>query len=124
MRPPVAIGGVGGSGTRLIAEIVNRLGYYIGGDLNSAADNLWFTLLFKRVELRAEPAGGREFDGAVDVFRAAMAGAPPLTTEQLQWVRALASRDRPQHDAAWLGQRADSLAAAAASGVPREPTRC
>ena len=123
MRPPIAIGGVGGSGTRLIAEIVSRLGFYIGGDLNSALDNLWFTLLFKRVDLWAEAAGGREFDRAVDVFRAAMAGGPPLTSEQHQWVRALASKDRPQHDAAWLGQRTDSLAAAAASGAPCERTR-
>ena len=45
---PVIIGGVGGSGTRVVAQIVRQLGYYIGDDLNSAKDNLWFLVLFKR----------------------------------------------------------------------------
>lgn len=45
---PVAIGGVGGSGTRVVAELVNRLGIAIGRDLNGASDNLLYTLLFKR----------------------------------------------------------------------------
>jgi hypothetical protein len=45
---PVIIGGVGGSGTRVVAEIINLLGFYIGGDLNPAKDNLWFLMLFKR----------------------------------------------------------------------------
>ena len=48
MHGPVAIGGVGGSGTRIVAEIIKQLGFYIGSDLNSANDNLWFTLLLKR----------------------------------------------------------------------------
>ena len=43
---PVAIGGVGGSGTRVIAEILIQLGFYIGSDLNSANDNLWFMLTY------------------------------------------------------------------------------
>jgi hypothetical protein len=122
MTSPVAIGGVGGSGTRLVAEIVRHFGWYLGGDLNHALDNLWFTLLFKRVELRGEPAGGREFDRAVDVFRAAMAGGSPLTPEQLAWVNELAAKDRPQHDRAWLLERVDSLAAAA-GGARRHLTR-
>jgi hypothetical protein len=45
---PVAIGGVGGSGTRLVAQILREAGFYLGSDLNSENDNLWFTLLFKR----------------------------------------------------------------------------
>ncbi len=45
---PVVIGGVGGSGTRVVAEIIEKLGFYIGDDLNPARDNLWFLLLFKR----------------------------------------------------------------------------
>lgn len=45
---PVVIGGVGGSGTRLVASIVERLGVFIGRDLNASFDNLWFTLLFRR----------------------------------------------------------------------------
>lgn len=48
---PVAVGGIGGSGTRVIAAILRRFGYYLGSDLNEALDNLWFTLLFKRQSL-------------------------------------------------------------------------
>lgn len=46
--PVIAIGGVGGSGTRVIAQILIDQGFYLGSDLNRANDNLWFTLLFKR----------------------------------------------------------------------------
>lgn len=47
---PVIIGGVGGSGTRVVAEIAALFGFYLGNDLNSASDNLSYTLLFKRPE--------------------------------------------------------------------------
>ena len=45
---PIVIGGMGGSGTRLVAEICSLFGYYLGDDLNVASDNLLFTLLFRR----------------------------------------------------------------------------
>lgn len=45
---PIVIGGIGGSGTRVVAEIVARAGYHIGSDLNRAKDNLTYTLLFRR----------------------------------------------------------------------------
>jgi len=48
MSNPVVIGGVGGSGTRVVAEIIAQMGIYIGDDLDAALDNLWFLLLFKR----------------------------------------------------------------------------
>lgn len=47
---PIVIGGVGGSGTRVVAEILSRLGFYMGNDLNHANDNLLYTLLFKRAK--------------------------------------------------------------------------
>jgi len=48
LSSPVAIGGVGGSGTRVVAEIIEQLGFFIGHDIDAAKDNLWFLLLFKR----------------------------------------------------------------------------
>lgn len=45
---PIVIGGIGGSGTRLIAQILKELKFFIGHDLNEPLDNLSFTLLFKR----------------------------------------------------------------------------
>jgi hypothetical protein len=48
LSSPVIIGGVGGSGTRVVAQIISQLGFYMGSDIDSANDNLWFLLLFKR----------------------------------------------------------------------------
>ena len=48
---PVIIGGIGGSGTRVVAEILMRIGIYLGHTLNASLDNLWFTALFKRLDL-------------------------------------------------------------------------
>ena len=45
---PVVIGGMGGSGTRLVAEICFQFGIYLGDDINIASDNLLYTLLFRR----------------------------------------------------------------------------
>ncbi len=47
-RGPVVVGGVGGSGTRLVARILELFGFFLGTDLNRAHDNLWFTMLLKR----------------------------------------------------------------------------
>jgi hypothetical protein len=47
-KGPIVIGGMGGSGTRLVAEICSLFGIYLGDDLNIASDNLFYTLLFRR----------------------------------------------------------------------------
>lgn len=46
--PTVAIGGLGGSGTRVFAALLESAGVRIGEALNEQLDNLWFTVLFKR----------------------------------------------------------------------------
>ena len=43
----VAIGALGGSGTRIVAELLGRMGIYMGNHLNAANDNLIFSILFK-----------------------------------------------------------------------------
>ena len=54
---PFAVGGVGGSGTRVVARILQCLGCYLGSSLNESLDNLWFTLLLKEPQrLVAEDA--------------------------------------------------------------------
>ena len=45
---PVVIGGLGGSGTRVLARILIALGFFLGDDLNESYDNRLFTMLFKR----------------------------------------------------------------------------
>lgn len=72
---PVAIGGVGGSGTRVIAEILKELNFYIGNDLNSANDNLWFTLIFKRPKWLAKNMNNpKEIFKGFSIFENAMKG--------------------------------------------------
>jgi hypothetical protein len=74
---PVVVGGVGGSGTRVVAQILCELGYYLGPDLNHALDNLWFTLLFRRSRWYRHVAGDKAaiFQG-LRIFEAAMRGEP------------------------------------------------
>ena len=47
----IAIGALGGSGTRVIAKLFQELGYFIGDELNQALDNLTYTVLFKDKDL-------------------------------------------------------------------------
>lgn len=116
-RPaPLAIGGVGGSGTRLVASLLEATGVHIGEDLNPAKDNLWFTLLFNRIEIL--DCHDAEFDQLTRVMIAGMQGGIPLTSADIDLVDAVSAQDRPQHTSAWLRERAASLKAAA-SGPPR-----
>jgi hypothetical protein len=45
---PVVIGGVGGSGTRVVAQMMLDLGFHMGNDINETLDDLWFNFLFFR----------------------------------------------------------------------------
>ena len=44
-QPLVAIGGIGGSGTRAVAQIMQNAGLHMGHDLNVSLDDLAFTTL-------------------------------------------------------------------------------
>ena len=104
---PVAVGGVGGSGTRVVASILTQLGFYLGGDLNDSLDNLWFTLLFKRSSALDCPAA--EFEDLLRIFQHVMSGGGELSPADVQTVIAASISPRPQHGPEWLSQRADSL---------------
>ncbi len=106
-RPPVAIGGVGGSGTRLIAEILSHLGYYLGSDLNQENDNLWITLLFKRIDVLLTTR--REFDSYLGLFLRRMDGVFDFTLAEQQALCRLAQSNRGQHDPSWLTKRVTSF---------------
>jgi len=73
---PVVIGGLGGSGTRVIAEIMQHINFYMGSDLNSANDNLWFSLLFKRSKWYIKNSKKKESEifKALRIFRDIMHG--------------------------------------------------
>ena len=77
---PIAIGGVGGSGTRLFAQIMYVLGVYMGGCINDTDDNLWFTLLFKRKE--SLKITYKKFNTLFNIFEKAMIGDTRLTNNE------------------------------------------
>jgi hypothetical protein len=71
-RPPLLIGGVGGSGTRVVARIAESLGWFLGQNLNGAHDNLDFPGLSRfRGARRLDPHLTRDelaaFEAKMDV---------------------------------------------------------
>jgi len=77
---PIVIGGLGGSGTRVVAEILIKLGFYLGSDLNSASDNLWFAFLFKRPKwfVRNYESGHSKIENIIAVFEKIMLRETPF----------------------------------------------
>lgn len=104
---PVAIGGVGGSGTRVVAGALRGAGWYLGDDLNTALDNLWFTLLFKYPAVLL--LSGSEFEQLLKIFVAGMEGESSTPRRAARVVQLLADRRCEQHEPAWLSDRASSL---------------
>ncbi len=88
MMSPVVIGGVGGSGTRIVAEIVRRAGVFIGIDraLNRQLDNLWFSLLFKRPAWFFRQTDAREIHSALRIFANSMVGKPLDSPDELCFI--------------------------------------
>ncbi|MFK8013276.1 MAG: sulfotransferase [Marinicellaceae bacterium] len=63
---PIVIGCIGGSGSRLVSQLIMNQGYYFGDCLNKANDNLWFSLIFRRLE--AVTSSYHEFETLMDIF--------------------------------------------------------
>lgn len=104
---PVAVGGVGGSGTRVVSKALGKLGYFIGYDLNEASDNLSYTLLFKRPDIFC--VSDEDFCRALSIFTRAMAGGSVPETER-NFVSNLAQAGRwNRHSAQWLQERVSRL---------------
>ncbi|HMB44173.1 MAG TPA: sulfotransferase [Luteimonas sp.] len=105
--PFVAVGGLGGSGTRLIATLLTEFGIFLGRDLNKELDNLAFTLLFKRRELLASTDA--EIDSDLRLFATMMTRPCTLTAAGQAHLRQRASEQRSEHPDGWLQARADAL---------------
>lgn len=88
-RAPVIVGGVGGSGTRLVARLLMDLGLYLGEHLNESNDNLWFTLLLKRPFWYAYAAEHRPEDiaMALRILQKRLSTNEPLSAEEIRAVR-------------------------------------
>jgi len=70
---PVIVGGVGGSGTRVVTQILQELDFFIGNDLGNALDNRIFSLLFKRVNWRKK-SDYKEIKTYLEIFERYMFG--------------------------------------------------
>ncbi len=105
---PVAIGGLGGSGTRVVAQLLKELGFFLGADLNESLDNLWFTFLFKRPAiLTADPA---EVEVLIEAFTQRMSSEQRLPESVTACVKQLILEDRsPEFTKDWSEHRAASL---------------
>jgi hypothetical protein len=55
--PPIVVAGVGGSGTRLVAEMLQALGIFLGSELNEASDNMRLAREFPRMRDRIQALG-------------------------------------------------------------------
>lgn len=87
---PIVIGGVGGSGTRVVAQMLLDLGVYMGADRNPAHDNLWFTVLFRKPAwfARHSQRGDQAIDGRLRRFAHAMQGRTPSPSDVALFARA------------------------------------
>jgi len=106
-NPSIAIGGLGGSGTRAVAQLFKELGFFMGYDLNNPNDNLLYTLLFKRKDVFLLTEG--EFISRVKLFYKILASDESLLTQELLFLKNLAYNDNPQHSKEWLLQRVENL---------------
>jgi len=75
LDPVYAVGGIGGSGTRLVAMLLSALGFSLGQPLNAEMDNLFFTLLFKRPEILNMQQD--EFSACINLFLDSLYGRQP-----------------------------------------------
>lgn len=82
---PIVVAGLGGSGTRVVADILAGAGVFMGTDLNDDSDNIWFTLLFKRPDwFRAHRESDREIFEVFSTFERAMTGRLTRSAAELR----------------------------------------
>jgi len=106
-RPYISIGGVGGSGTRLVAAVLINSGLNIGRDVNVSSDTLSFTLFFKERAILTAPK--EEFERRLYVFLKYLNGHE-LSQSDIDIADALSKSDRGQHGVDWLAERVRQLA--------------
>ena len=92
---PVAIGGVGGSGTRVVTQMLIDMGYHMGRETNAAHDNLWFRFLIKRPDWYARHLEGdrEEIHKGLSIFTKLMTGCDRLAMNEWPFVMKAVSED-------------------------------
>lgn len=84
----ICIGGLGGSGTRLVAQILAKLGVYLGSSLNEKSDNLLFTWLFKNPQWYIN-ASLSDFRYRFRIFQKIMSGQKLNVSEAFTYWKAI-----------------------------------
>ncbi len=87
INAPVAIGCIGGSGSRGLCNLLINQNFHMGNCLNQSEDNLWFSLLFKRLSVLTMTS--EEIKPFLDIFIKKMIGNDPFTVEQLNIIQTL-----------------------------------
>lgn len=106
-RSPLAIGGVGGSGTRLVAQLVAGLGYQLGVDLNRALDDRWFAWLFRHVDTLSMP--DELFLTLLDLYFAARHHPRELSPAEIALLEQISERQKRNFSTDWLNERLSLL---------------
>ena len=104
---PVAIGGLGGSGTRVFSKLLALQGFFMGSDLNESEDNLAFTLFFKRRSALIDDAN--KFNKLAEMFFSSLSGDQSASISDRDLIFSLADDDRMGHSREWLRERAQQF---------------
>jgi hypothetical protein len=117
---PIAIGGIGGSGTRVVAETVAKLGVYMGSDINDSLDNETYTLLFKRAELWPVERNEEQLSSIANLFVSYMRGTLRLDGQVEALLISLSRRHWDYYPAGWSEERRQRILARVdkANGLP------
>ncbi len=115
---PIAVGGIGGSGTRVIARILTDLGFYLGSDLSAQNDNLWFALLFGRRDILVSDEA--EFAQLTAMFFRQMSRPQDLDQSDLALLQDRLVPERIQHEPKVLHQWHDSFLEHGRRGKPHD----
>lgn len=83
----IAIGGMGGSGTRVVAQILMDAGLHMGDDINASNDNIWFTRLFKCPTWKQKASDDDVLD-RFSLFQKMMTGSSLSMSESAQFIQA------------------------------------
>lgn len=103
----LSIGGIGGSGTRVVAEIFAKIGFFMGYDTNESNDTLLYTLLFKREDILT--CSDDELCYCWAIYKKIMQTSTPLSSEEIGYLEKLTITNRVQHDKEWLHKRLDFI---------------
>jgi len=122
-KPYVVVGGVGGSGTRLVSKILASLGLNIGSDLNEAYDNLSYTLLFKHLGiLNIKSPEDESFQSYYELLKKTILAVPyEMSEKEREVVSELSQHSRPHHAVAWLKERAENVIQISETGPLSNP---